>query len=201
MTIHIVWLTVIWIIWCIPHSLLLWPTLRLRLEDRLGLSPAAYRGWYSLFSLASAAPAVWYTWRLGGLWPFFWAGAWLYLQIALWVLASWLMLWADRTFKKSGFDMIGFSALTGETWPGHKLIAGGPYAYCRNPMHLAGLVMLWARHLAPADMAVNLVLSAYILLGTWLEENRLTHEFGEEYRRYRRETPSLGWRLSPRDRG
>ena len=198
MTTQLFWLAVIWIIWCVPHSLLLWPPLRSRLEQRLGLSPASYRGWYSLFSLLSAAPAVWFTWRLGGLWPFFWNGAWLYPQILLWALAGFVMLWADRTFKKSGFDLMGFSALTGGTWPGHKLVAGGPYVHCRNPMHLAGLVMLWARQLSPADVAVNVVLSGYILSGTWLEERRLTREFGAEYESYRRQTPSLGWRLGPK---
>ena len=200
MTNHLLWLTLIWIIWCIPHSLLLWPPLRGRLEHCLGLSPDAYRGWYSVISLASIAPAVWYTWRLGGIWPFFWGGAWLYVQIPLWALAGFVLIWADRTFKKGGFDMIGFGSLTGDSKPGHKLIAGGPYAYCRNPMHLAGLVMLWARHLSAADVAVNVVMSAYIVLGTWLEEKRLAGEFGPEYETYRRQTPMLGWRISFRSR-
>ena len=195
----LIWLTVIWLVWCIPHSLLLWRPVRARLEDLLGLSPPAYRGWYSLFSLASAAPAVWYAWHLGGIRPFFWPGAWLYAQAALWAPAVFLLVWADRTFKKSGFDMVGLGALAGESLPGHKLMAGGPYAHCRNPMHLAGLVMLWARSLAPADVAVNLVLTAYILVGTWLEERRLAREFGENYRRYRENTPKLGWRIKTRD--
>lgn len=190
-------LGLVWAVWCALHSLLLWRPLRAPLERTLRLRPSVYRVLFSLLSLLTISPLIHYTLALGGILPFFWDGAWIALQLALWLGALALMWWALASFRRGGFDMVGLDdALKGRDRP-HRLVTSGAYAHLRHPMHLAGLVMLWARHLSPADLVVNLVLSAYIVIGSQLEEHRLLAMFGHEYRAYQARAPMLGWRFRP----
>jgi len=185
-------LAAVWALWCLLHSLPLWEPLRRRLEARLGVSPRRYRGLYSIFSLLSLAPVMVYYHHLDGVGPFLWPWPWWVPQAVLWLLAAALMLWADRSFKRVGFDLMGLGGAGTESEP--PLVTSGAYARLRHPMHLAGLVMLWARSLGAADVVTNLVLSAYLVLGCFIEESRLKRRFGRRYRDYARRVPILGWR-------
>ncbi|MEI6143491.1 MAG: hypothetical protein WCP85_29715 [Mariniphaga sp.] len=42
-----------------------------------------------------------------------------------------------------------------------------------------------------ADIIVNLVLTVYIIIGTFLEEKKLVLEFGETYIQYQKEVPMI----------
>ncbi|CAO0819886.1 hypothetical protein DFAR_1180003 [Desulfarculales bacterium] len=52
------------------------------------------------------------------------------------------------------------------------------------------------RMLTPADLAINLVLTVYIVLGTWHEERKLHRQMGQAYYDYAAKgpiIPGLGW--------
>ncbi len=77
------------------------------------------------------------------------------------------------------------------------MITTGLYRRVRHPLYTGGLLLIW---LAPV-MTVNLltlfvILTIYLIVGAKLEEQRLTHEFGEAYREYQHRVPMLipGWR-------
>ena len=61
----------------------------------------------------------------------------------------------------------------------------GVLGLVRHPWYVAVFVFLWTSDLNAASIAVNLVLSAYLIVGTLLEERKLVVEFGEEYSRYK----------------
>ena len=70
------------------------------------------------------------------------------------------------------------------------LVKTGLFRLVRHPAYSCGIAMLW---LSPA-MTVNLLalnagLSAYMIVGAFIEERRLVVELGDEYRDYRRRTP------------
>ena len=72
------------------------------------------------------------------------------------------------------------------------MITDGLYGWVRHPLYTGGLLLIW---LTPR-MTVNLltvfiVLTIYLLVGAKFEENRLLHEFGNQYREYQKRIPML----------
>lgn len=76
----------------------------------------------------------------------------------------------------------------------------GPFARTRHPLNLAFLPMLWgARRLTSRRLGAALVGTAYVVLGSALEERRNGAAYGQAYARYRRRVPFLLPRLGPVD--
>ncbi len=66
------------------------------------------------------------------------------------------------------------------------------YKLVRHPMMTGVLIALWSvPTLTVGRLTFNLVMSAYILLGTRHEEETLVADLGEEYEEYRKTTPML----------
>ncbi|BEQ16387.1 methyltransferase family protein [Desulfoferula mesophila] len=180
-------LALAWAAWCAVHSLLLERRLRAGLERLLRLSPPKYRLAYSVFSLASIFPVLKYSIYLGAIFPVWWPGFWVGLQALVWAAALGLLMWASYDFSNGGFDLVGMKAAFDPKPEVHRLITNGAYAHMRHPMHVAAFLVVWFRGLHGwPDVVISLILTAYIALGTWHEEVRLRHQFGDEYRAYAR---------------
>jgi len=55
-----------------------------------------------------------------------------------------------------------------------------------------GLILyLWCQTFSLTDIVINIVLTIYIIIGTYLEEKKLVLEFGEPYIKYQHEVPML----------
>ena len=174
------------------HSLLLERRLRAFLERLLRLSIPQYRLAYSVFSLVSIYPVLKYSSYLGAIFPVWWPGAWLGLQLLVWAVAVGLLMWASWGFSNGGFDLAGMKAAFDKTPENHRLITGGAYAHMRHPMHVAAFLVVWCRALHGwPDLIISLILTAYIALGTWHEEARLRHQFGDDYREYAGRVPLI----------
>ncbi len=109
------------------------------------------------------------------------------------------------TFLLSHFELFGLK----QTWdhlrrrlpslPTFKTPAF--YRWVRHPLMTGFLIAMWAT----PDLSVGRALfaagmTAYIVVGTWFEENDLVRAFGETYRRYQKKVPAFfprpGKRLS-----
>jgi protein-S-isoprenylcysteine O-methyltransferase Ste14 len=66
------------------------------------------------------------------------------------------------------------------------LDAGGVLGLVRHPWYVAVFILLWTSNLNVGAVTINIVLSAYLVIGTLLEERKLVLEFGEKYREYQR---------------
>ncbi|MGQ9500759.1 MAG: methyltransferase family protein [Anaerolineae bacterium] len=89
-----------------------------------------------------------------------------------------------------------FDPKCAETYRCTPLIVTGMYRWVRHPQYLFGLILLWcAPSMSLNRVALSLVFSLYLYIGTFLEERRLVAEYGEAYRQYQRQVPRLfPWR-------
>jgi methanethiol S-methyltransferase len=62
--------------------------------------------------------------------------------------------------------------------------SSGVLGVVRHPWYLAVLILLWARDQSLSGLIINMILSVYLVIGTFLEERKLILEFGDKYRVY-----------------
>lgn len=68
----------------------------------------------------------------------------------------------------------------------------GPYRWVRHPLYLFCLIMIWSCPDLTADrLLFNLLWTAWIVVGTILEERDLVSQFGGEYEAYQVAVPML----------
>jgi protein-S-isoprenylcysteine O-methyltransferase Ste14 len=77
------------------------------------------------------------------------------------------------------------------------MIVEGLYHWVRHPLYTAGFVFIWSFPVMTLNLlALNIGMSAYLVIGAYFEERRLVREYGEQYMVYRRQTPMLIPRLT-----
>jgi methanethiol S-methyltransferase len=169
---------------CAPHSLLLAPPVRNRLE---ALLPSALHGCFfclttclSLLLLIFAwqrTPVV--VWRLEG-----WA-AWP-------VCGAYLLSWGGLLYSLS---LTGYGWQTGWTpfwaWfrglpaPRRRFAERGAYRWLRHPVYLAFLGQIWLTPTATLDRLLMMsLLTVYVVVGSCLKDRRMLFYLGDAYRRY-----------------
>jgi protein-S-isoprenylcysteine O-methyltransferase Ste14 len=192
---QLLWLGLAWAAWAALHSLLLWEPLRGRLGKAFGWSGNLYRACYSGLAFLTILPVAWYARGLEGFSPFFWPWPWLLIQSALITLAVFIMVWAWRSFKTGGVDLLGWEDAAAHHHEPPHLVTSGAYAWSRHPMYLAAAIVLWARNISTADLVTNAVLTIYLILGSWHEESRMGRAFGRQWDEYSGKVPVfINWR-------
>jgi protein-S-isoprenylcysteine O-methyltransferase Ste14 len=129
-------------------------------------------------------PVIWSVQSAAGvqlLWAVFWLG-WAILLLS--------------TFLLNHFELFGlrqiFARAAGRELPEPEFRTPLLYRYVRHPIYLGFLLGFWA---APVMTAGHLLFAlgalGYILVGIWFEERDLIAQFGEQYRRYRKQVGML----------
>lgn len=65
------------------------------------------------------------------------------------------------------------------------------HRFVRHPWYSLAFVLIWTRDMTGAWLVTSIALTAYLVLGSRLEEARLEQYYGEAYRRYRQRVPGL----------
>lgn len=100
-------------------------------------------------------------------------------------------LWSLGKFDAFGLDSLRNTA-QGATAAQNRLLVRGPYRWVRHPLYFFCLLMIWSCPDCTADrLLFNVLWTAWIVVGTVLEERDLVDSFGEEYRNYQRQAPML----------
>jgi methanethiol S-methyltransferase len=72
------------------------------------------------------------------------------------------------------------------------LVIHGLYKVVRHPLYTFSLLFLWLTpSVSQNSLTVYIGSTLYILIGTYFEERKLLHEFGEAYSDYKKSTPML----------
>ena len=113
---------------------------------------------------------------------------------ALFLAALGGIVWSNLALRS--FDSFGVRAirshLHGTTQPDVHFTERGPYRWVRHPQYFCVLVMMWSYPDLTADrLLFNVLWSAWIVVGTRLEERDLAATFGDQYRDYQSRVPML----------
>jgi methanethiol S-methyltransferase len=181
-------LSLLWIGYCTLHSALISTAFTDFVKRTLGERARYQRIFFNLFSLGSIIPLLIYSrsprWDKEPL--FAWEGALCILQYALIGLAATFAIAVGSRYSMSRF--LGIEEIRGKSGrgmtEGGELDSSGILGVIRHPWYAAVFILLWASDLTPAKIIINLILSAYLVIGTILEEGKLVCEFGDRYRRY-----------------
>lgn len=189
-------LGLLWILWCTLHSLLIARPVTGFLMRVLGDRFRYHRLLYNVIAVASLAPLLVLTWIWRGEVVFVWQGGWQFVRFLLLGVAA-LLFWGGAQRYDMGY-LTGIRQI--RAGKAHSLLSGGEefstagvFGLVRHPWYLGSLLLLWSilpvYHLASL-LAAGL-LSAYLVIGTVLEERKLVAEYGDLYRTYQRQVSML----------
>jgi methanethiol S-methyltransferase len=114
------------------------------------------------------------------------------------VLALLFFIWgivALKSFDPCGIGPVKAHLRGVENRP-MPFVARGPYRWVRHPLYFAILILFWVYPDLTLDrLLFDVLWTAWIIVGTRLEERDLLADFGEDYARYCGKVPSLiPWR-------
>jgi protein-S-isoprenylcysteine O-methyltransferase Ste14 len=156
-----------------------------------GRADRVYRLAYNVIGTLTLLPVLAVPAAVPGETIYRWDGPWAMLALAGQLGA--LLLLLTGFLQTDPWHFLGLRQLAapGPDEPS-RLVVTGLYAWMRHPLYTAGLILVWLTPwLTTSLLAFNLSVTAYILIGSELEERRLIAEFGDAYRTYRRRVPRL----------
>jgi protein-S-isoprenylcysteine O-methyltransferase Ste14 len=187
-------LVVLWITFCAMHSALISTTFTNILKQKVGNAYRFHRLFYNIFSIVTLIPVVLYTLSIKQQ-PFFvWDGYLLPLKYILMATGIIFFIMGAKRYSFSqfaGIRQIGKGIdqkLINKTG---KLSSKGILGAVRHPLYAALFPLIWARNIDITFFIVNIMLSAYLIIGTILEERKLVLEFGDTYREYQQKVSML----------
>jgi methanethiol S-methyltransferase len=187
-------LSLLVIAWCILHSAMISVSVTEYLHKRLGPAFRFYRLFFNVVSALTLIPVVLYA-SLTRTEPLFrWDGYIRIIQVLLLGTAALLFFLGACRYDAGQF--LGLKQIRegtskkGITNAG-ELDTSGVLSIMRHPWYLATFLLIWARQLDVSAILVNVILTSYLIVGTYLEEKKLIREFGENYRAYQKRVPML----------
>ena len=187
-----------WVVWCALHSALISITVTEQMKRVLGSGFRFYRLFYCAFSVATLIPLVYFSHGSGDAPLFSWTGPWVVAQFFLIALSLYLFFAGGRHYSWArllGIAQIREGGAEAPPARGASLVVSGIHRIVRHPWYLGGILLVWAQELSLPTILVNLVISLYFVVGSYLEEQKLVREFGDQYRHYQQTVPMLfPWR-------
>jgi protein-S-isoprenylcysteine O-methyltransferase Ste14 len=181
--------SLLWIVWCTLHSILIATPVTDYMKKKLGDQFRFYRLFYNTVSLVTLIPLVYYSISIRQAPVFRWEGHLVIVKYLLLVTSIYLFVAGGRHYSLSQF--LGIRQIkTGRakrTLSKYETFdASGILSMIRHPWYTAGIIAVWASDISLSTFLINIVISAYFVIGTILEERKLLLEFGEKYREYQK---------------
>ena len=173
-----------WTAYFALHSLLASHAAKSWLTHRWPGLGRRYRLAYNAVAVLTLVPVLGLAAAAGGPWLWRWEGLWGWLADGLALAARGGFAWSARYY-----DLGEFAGVRRPEGSGLRI--SPLHRHVRHPWYSLGLVILWSRDMNAAWLVSALLISAYLVVGSRLEERKLVAEFGEAYRSYQRRVPGL----------
>jgi protein-S-isoprenylcysteine O-methyltransferase Ste14 len=187
-------LSLLLILWCVLHSAMISIAVTEYLKKLLGSQYRFYRVFFNFISILTLIPVALFAHSAQTPVIFDWSGYMRIGQVLILGLAVWFFFLGGRHYDIRQF--LGIKQIregttdTAITDTG-ELETSGVLGITRHPWYLATMLLLWARQMDVSAIIVNVILTAYLIVGTYLEEQKLVREFGEKYRNYQKKVSML----------
>lgn len=185
-------LALLWTGWCFLHSLLISRGFTARMQGILGRRYGYYRLAYTIISLFSLLPVVYFQLRLQEKVIFAWPWPWYLMKYGMYAGAFLLFYGGFRVYDLQ--YMLGIKQIHAMGHGGNNATMGfttaGILGYVRHPWYSAAILLVLAFGVVTdVSLVSKAVLTGYIIIGTLLEEQKLIHEIGAPYLAYRKKVP------------
>ena len=186
---HII-LAILWIVFCILHSVMANSSFKKRLQNHMGKSYKYYRIFYTLFSFLFLVALLYFQG---------WMSSIILYRITNLILATGLILsFGGLTLmvfciRKYFISLSGLRSLFYEK-SSETLMINGIHRYIRHPLYLGTFLFIWGLFLIQPYISLliaNTIITAYTLIGIRFEEDKLVEEFGDRYMQYKKKVPKL----------
>ena len=182
------------IAWCIIHSVMIDNKFTKFVENILKFNFRFYRLFFNVFAAITLLPILIFAYFIPGILIFSWDGYLIIIQIILILIGGFFIVAGSKNYnflQFSGIQQILNKSVHKSLSKSGKLRTGGILKITRHPWYLAVLILLWAREINSTSLIINIILSIYLVGGTYLEEQKLKIEFGERYIKYQKEVSML----------
>ena len=184
------WFCFLWIVWCAMHSLLITPCISDYIKNQIGTKARYYRLVYNVLSIVTLLPLLVFTWIDSGEVVFSWSGWPVVIRFIFFVAAMLCFLGGAK-----GYNLQNFLGLEQIREGRDSLLLGteqsfseaGVSGLVRHPWYVGSFMFVWSVFAVyyEKNFAVAVILSIYLVIGTFLEERKILAEHGELYRKYR----------------
>ncbi len=152
----------------------------------------AYRLGFNAVAVIGLIPVAWLVWRHPGpmLWQWIGWQAWVANGLALAAIAGFVA--STRDYDSGEFLGLRQWRLGNRSVEDQERFHISDFhRYVRHPWYFFSLVLVWTRDMDAATLISALLISAYLVVGSRLEESKLLVYHGERYRRYMKRVAGL----------
>jgi protein-S-isoprenylcysteine O-methyltransferase Ste14 len=191
-------LIIAWLLYFLVHSLIASTAMKQMVQTRFPRLFPWYRLGFNLIAAVSVLIPFWMMYLQPGnvLWQ--WQGSMLWLMnvIALTGVIGFLI--STKYYDNGAFLGIKPNLNNHIGSADEPLVISPMHRYIRHPWYFFGLLIIWTRDMNTAWLISCIMMTAYFLLGSKLEENKLIKEYGDGYAEYRNKVGGiipLPWRI------
>jgi methanethiol S-methyltransferase len=190
MVLHHIILAILWIAYCVLHSVLASVGAKRRIQNALGKAYKHYRLGYTIFAFVTLAGILWYQLSIPTI--HFYKPSFLVVILGYLVTVTGFGIMLT-CIKKYFMSLSGLRSLLKETVDS-ELIISGIHRHVRHPLYLGTFLFIWGLAvLAPylSLIIANTIITIYTVIAIRFEEEKLVAEFGDAYRDYQKTVPKL----------
>ena len=187
-------LSLLFIAWCFLHSTMISTSVIGYFKKLLGSNYRFYRLFFNLISILTLIPVAFFAYSVQTPVIFEWNGYWRLGQVLILGTAVWFFFRGGRHYdirQVLGIKQIREGTADMAITDTGELDTSGVLGMTRHPWYLATMLLIWARQMDVSAIIVNVILTAYLIVGTYLEEKKLVREFGEKYLAYQKRVSML----------
>ena len=187
-------LSLLLIAWCSLHSAMISASVIDFFKNHFGPRFRFYRLFFNLIAILTLIPVALFANSIRTQAIFHWNGYMRIGQVLVLVIAFLLFFLGGLNYDVRqflGIKQIKKGTSNKAITASGELDTSGVLGITRHPWYLATILLIWARQLEVSVILVNIILTSYLIVGTYLEEKKLVREFGEKYLIYQKRVSML----------